>query len=328
MERTWAIVPNFGGRYEVSDDGEVRHTRFKRILKCNSKGTQKSVSIVMNGKPVVYEVRQLMAYAFLGADATSTTRPKLIHKDGNLKNIHLSNLELADYSDLENEIWKDIQGYEGIYQVSNLGRVKRLAHEDVYYRKDTNKQCHRPVGEKILKLLHAHDGYLDICLMRNGADSYYAVHRLVAAAFIPNPENKPQVNHIDGNRSNNVVHNLEWCTCQENVQDQIRRSGRDACIAAIRKVQGRQLKCIETQQIFASIGEASCQLGCDSGAIPSSIERRSCCFGWTFIYLDIIESLNTSEIEYMNQARAKYFKWPRAKIKEVIGWTNMYSPEA
>lgn len=328
MDCTWAIIPGFDGRYEVSDDGEVRHTKFKRILKCNSSGTQKIVSIVMNGEAKVYEVRQLMAYAFLGADATSPARPKLIHNDGNLKNIHLSNLQLADYSDLENEVWKDIQGYEGIYQVSNLGRVKRLAHEDIYYRKDTNIQCHRPVGEKILKLSPTHDGYLDICLRRDGKDSYYAVHRLVAAAFIPNFENKSQVNHIDGNRSNNAAHNLEWCTCQENVQDQIRRSGRDACIAAIRKAQGRQLKCIETQQIFASIGEVSRKLGCDAAAITSSIERRSCCFGWTFIYLDMIESLNISETDYMNQARDRYFKWPRAKIKEVFGWTNTYSQEA
>lgn len=107
------------------------------------------------------------------------------------------------------EIWKDIQGYEGLYQVSNLGRVKSLA------RLDTRGQR---VSEKILKLGKHRAGYFRVNLYKNGKMKQYLVHRLVALAFIPNPENKEQVNHIDGNKQNNVIENLEWCTHSENIQ--------------------------------------------------------------------------------------------------------------
>ena len=104
------------------------------------------------------------------------------------------------------EIWKDVVGYEGLYQVSNLGRVKSLERLD--------KNNH-PVKEKILK--QACDGvgkgYLYVNLGRMGRGK---IHRLVAEAFIPNPYNKPEVNHIDGNTKNNRVDNLEWVTHQEN----------------------------------------------------------------------------------------------------------------
>ena len=99
------------------------------------------------------------------------------------------------------EIWKDIEGYEGIYQVSNLGRTKRL------YKNDK---------EKILKPFSNKDGYLIVNLCKEGKVKSRSVHRLVAQAFIPNPENKPEVNHKDENKSNNKVENLEWVTSKEN----------------------------------------------------------------------------------------------------------------
>ena len=104
-----------------------------------------------------------------------------------------------------NEEWRDIVGYEGLYQVSNLGRIKSLRN---------NKNNPR---EKILKLKLVKNGYYIIFLYKNGKPKWYYVHRLVAIAFIPNPYNLPQVNHIDENKTNNCVENLEWCNQKYNV---------------------------------------------------------------------------------------------------------------
>jgi hypothetical protein len=97
------------------------------------------------------------------------------------------------------ENWKDIKGYEGKYQVSDLGNIKSL-----FRYKITLKQ-------KICKT-----GYLSVALYLNKKPKWFLTHRLVAQNFILNPENKPEVNHKDGVKSNNVVYNLEWTTKSEN----------------------------------------------------------------------------------------------------------------
>ena len=99
------------------------------------------------------------------------------------------------------EIWKDIPNYEGLYQISNLGRVKSFPRKGTHTKK-----------ERILKFAKSNKNYLIAMLTKHNKRKAKSVHRLVAEAFIPNPNNFPQVNHKDENRHNNCVDNLEWCT--------------------------------------------------------------------------------------------------------------------
>lgn len=110
------------------------------------------------------------------------------------------------------EQWRDIQDYEGLYQISNLGRVKSCER----ICKTGNGLGEHLLPEKLLKLSLV-KGYLQIALHKEGKYKYYKVHRLVAQTFIPNPDNKEQVNHIDGNKQNNCIDNLEWVTGKENM---------------------------------------------------------------------------------------------------------------
>ena len=106
------------------------------------------------------------------------------------------------------EIWKDVPGYEGLYQVSNMGRLKS-------YKKDASGV--------ILKLTNKRGDYIRVVLQGiNKPRTSISAHRLVALTFIPNPKNLPEVNHIDGNKQNNKISNLEWCTRSENIRHSLK----------------------------------------------------------------------------------------------------------
>ena len=117
--------------------------------------------------------------------------------------------------DMQEEIWKDVVGYEGLYQVSNLGRVRSLPREVSRFEKGRKYI----LDGRVLKYGHGHGRcykYLLVCLCKDQQRSMKRVNRLVAEAFIPNPDNLPMVNHKDENPSNNRVDNLEWCTAKYN----------------------------------------------------------------------------------------------------------------
>lgn len=109
-----------------------------------------------------------------------------------------------------NEIWKDIAGYEGLYQVSNMGRVKSLQSTKMHDR------------VKILSPVCADGRYLRVSLYKDKKSKYFQVHRLVASAFLENPKDKTQVNHINGDKTNNCVDNLEWALHQKTINTHIK----------------------------------------------------------------------------------------------------------
>ena len=108
------------------------------------------------------------------------------------------------------EIWKDIEGYEGLYQVSNMGRVKSLE------RMKWNGRGYQKIPEKILKASEYRGGYLQVNLSKDGKAKDCKIHRLVATAFLENTDNLPIINHKDENPKNNCVQNLEWCSYSYN----------------------------------------------------------------------------------------------------------------
>lgn len=106
------------------------------------------------------------------------------------------------------EIWKDIKNYEGLYQVSNFGNVKRISSF-----RGVNKQY---LNDYYLKPLDNGKGYYRIKLTKNNSSKRIMLHRIIAEAFILNELNKPFINHINGNKKDNSIENLEWCTQSEN----------------------------------------------------------------------------------------------------------------
>lgn len=165
-----------------------------------------------------------------------------------------------------NEIWKDIEGYEGLYQVSNLGRVKRVKTGRIL------KGCKDRYGY----------GYLLVSLYKNGSQSTKRIHRLVAQAFIPNPENKPEVNHIDENKTNNMISNLEWSTSKENINHGTRteRAGKTLSIPII----ATSIKTGKSTE-FYGVSECARQLDLNRGNITSVLNGRlNHTGGYTFKY--------------------------------------------
>jgi hypothetical protein len=110
------------------------------------------------------------------------------------------------------EIWKSIKGYEGLYEVSNIGKIKSLE------KLVSNGKKYILKKERILIKIMSSSGYYYVNLYKNKKSKVTYIHRIVVENFIPNVENKSQVNHIDGNKKNNCISNLEWCTRIENAQ--------------------------------------------------------------------------------------------------------------
>lgn len=166
------------------------------------------------------------------------------------------------------EIWKDIEEYEGFYQISTLGRVKRVA------------------TGRILKNGKNRGGYLYVDLCKNGKRKNHKIHRLVAKAFIPNPENKPEVNHVDEDKTNNMVSNLEWSTRKENLNHGTRNERVAKAISKIKSIPiiATNLKTGDSREFYGS-RECARQLGLDQSHITKVLKGRyKQTGGFTFKY--------------------------------------------
>lgn len=163
------------------------------------------------------------------------------------------------------EIWKDIKGFEGIYQVSNMGNVRSL-DRTVHYKNGRKRFYKGQILAPHIETL----GYLSVCLLKNSKRTYVRIHRLVADAFMTNNHQKPEVNHIDGNKKNNAVSNLEYATHSENMQHAVKNGlkKRVRPVQMIDKQTGRVIK------IFPSQNSAAMYLG-----VYSSSNIRNCVNG-------------------------------------------------
>ena len=163
------------------------------------------------------------------------------------------------------EIWKDIEGYEGLYQVSNLGRVKSLGNNKL--RK-----------EKLLKPFKNEYGYLLVTLCKNSKNKKFKIHRLVASVFIENPNNYEEINHIEECKTNNNVINLEWCNHKYNMNY-------GNCSKRSTEKRKKAIYCLENDTLFKSITECAKELNLPISTIINVLKgRQKQAKGYTFRY--------------------------------------------
>ena len=163
------------------------------------------------------------------------------------------------------EIWKDIPNYENLYQVSNQGNVKSVCFS------------------KMLKSSPNNCGYYKVELYKDKKPKVFYVHRLVAISFIPNPENKKQINHIDGNKANNNVSNLEWCTASENQIHAINHNlrerspmiGRKGCMHPTSKKILQYDKSGNFIREWDCVSDAAKSLNISTGCISNNLCKRT-----------------------------------------------------
>lgn len=192
------------------------------------------------------------------------------------------------------EIWKDVIGYEGIYIVSTLGRIICLH----WNNGDTHRYL-KPFDN---------GGYQRVVLIKDGVRKKFLLHRLVAEAFIPNPFDKPFINHIDGNKANNSVSNLEWVTPKENVSHAILNNLRPL-VCKPTGLKGHDSPCSKKVLQFSLDGSLVCEWGCAKDAADyikgrvASIQRvcrheRKTYRGYVWEYANA--SSNTKEFHQTN----------------------------
>jgi len=164
-------------------------------------------------------------------------------------------VKILAYIKLEVNMQKEIDGYED-YLISDDGRV--FSKKRQIYLKDADRGT----------------GYRFVSLYKNGNVKKFLIHRLMALAFLPNPKNKPAVNHKNGIKTDNRLENLEWSTNAQNIQHAWRSGLNETTREAVKEAQSKKVICVETGQIFNSAREASGFLGLNDKAVSNSIYQN------------------------------------------------------
>lgn len=171
---------------------------------------------------------------------------------------------------MEKEIWKSVEGYKGLYEVSNFGRVRSL--DRMVINSDGVKRLWKGEIRKPYKDARENKGYLRVGLHKDGIIKKFAIHRLVAKAFLQNPYNLPQVNHKDENKANNCVSNLEWCDGKYNknygtaIQRRVEKQSKTVLQLDINT--GRVIS------EYSSVAKAERQLNIDHSSISMCCNRK------------------------------------------------------
>ncbi len=232
-EELWVDVPDYEDLYMVSTCGRILSkektvsngykdiTKPCRLLKNHEDNGRLSIQLTKDGKNKKFSISQLVASGFLPKPQDGYL---LKFKDKNSLNCKLDNLIWCPKIDrhvqyiiepIEGEVWKDVVGYEGYYAVSNKGRVKSLSRDILCKNRIIHTQ------DKLMEITPNIGGYNYITLSKEGSYKKCFVHRLVAQAFVENPNNYPHVDHIDTNVLNNCSDNLRWVTPSLNTQNEL-----------------------------------------------------------------------------------------------------------
>ena len=182
-------------------------------------------------------------------------------------------------------MWKEVKDYEGIYEVSDNGEIRSLG------RFVTNNGTEVWIEGTMKTTRQTKQGYVLVDLWKDGKGKTYKVHRLVAEAYIPNPEGKETVNHIDGNKANNNVSNLEWATQKEQnlhfYQHNLKsKENVNKAIQSMNRANSKKVRCIETNVEYPSANDAGRTLGkSDGSAIVACCRgKRKVAYGFTWEY--------------------------------------------
>lgn len=205
----------FGEGHIVSNYGRVKSLKSGKFLRTYGNANSVDTVTILQEH---YRIAELVARLFIDPSADC-----VYFKDGDIHNNHVSNLSVEPVMPIEgDEIWKPVANYEHQYMISSHGRLFTLS------RREPRGTSYVTIQGRLIPSSLDQDGYQRVTLTRTRTSRFDAfVHRLVAQAFIPNPDNLPQVNHIDGCKTNNNVTNLEWVTGLQNIQHSVETGLRD-----------------------------------------------------------------------------------------------------
>lgn len=273
------MLSEFSNKYKLTDEGHVFSMRTGKLMKA-SRNWRGKLAVWFVDTQVELDMLVMKHFGQLPDNEQFT---EIKHIDGDETNVCISNLIwMCPYEYYEDEIWKDIPNFEGIYMVSDRGRVRSLPRQCI--DANTGKR-NRNVAHKLLALHNDGHGYYQVHLDSIEGHRIAYIHRLVAEAFLPNPENKPEVNHRDGNKSHNYISNLEWVTKPENIQHAISTGLRpkDTAKGSGGKARSKGCKCLETGKVYSSRSEASRDTGIYDSNICWSISSGKPTKGYTFV---------------------------------------------